>query len=78
MEEAPKSNLICVPSHPSCTLPSNNVVPVVAGQIILGTPKMENGFEGEKYKHLKIVLTVRAVPSKTDLMYTHHVMLIAP
>lgn len=76
MEEAPKSNLICVPSHPSCTLPSNNVVPVVAGQIILGTPKMV--LRGEKYKHLRIVLTVRAVPSKTDLMYTHHVMLIAP
>lgn len=76
MEEAPKSNLICVPSHPSCMLPSNNVVPVVAGQIILGTPKMV--LRGEKYKHLKMVLTVRAVPSKTDLMYTHHVTLIAP
>lgn len=76
MEEAPKSNLICVPSHPfmhatkqqcgtSCGRADN-------------TRHTQNGFEGEKYKHLKIVLTVRAVPSKTDLMYTHHVMLIAP
>lgn len=40
-EVAPKNNFTCVPSHPLHTLPSNNnVAPVVAGQIILGTPKM--------------------------------------
>lgn len=72
MEEAPKSNLICVPS------PLHARYQATMWYQADNTRHTQNGFEGEKYKHLKIVLTVRAVPSKTDLMYTHHVMLIAP
>lgn len=53
MEVAPKNNLscVCAPTHHTRTLPrNNNVVPVVAGQIILGTPKIVWGGKIQTFK----------------------------